>query len=181
MNRITQRFQYQLKRLGWLGILGLALLVGALLFTITILLPAQEQLVSLGIESQKLREDVQLRRQSEVDASPQVKIDAYYSQLPHESSATKLVDQIFAMAIEHNIEPSQATYSMTKSRDARYSSYLITLPVSGSYLDIRQFVAKTLNTLPSAALDGITLTSSNNGERMVDAQLHFTLYLGANS
>lgn len=181
MNSVSQRIQYQLKRLGWLGILGMGLLVGALLFTITILLPAQKQVELLGFEAQKLREDVQLRRQSEVDASPQTKIDAYYRQLPPESTATKLVDQIFAMALEHNIEPSQATYSMTKSRDARYSSYLITLPVSGSYLDIRQFVAKTLNTLPSAALDGITLTSANNGERMVDAQLHFTIFLGANS
>ena len=55
--------------------------------------------------------------------------------------------------------------------------YQIKLPLSGSYMQIRQFINQVLNTLPSIALSDISLKREDIATDIVDAQIQFTLYL----
>lgn len=53
----------------------------------------------------------------------------------------------------------------------------ITLPVSGGYLAIRQLIARILDALPHAALDGLALERPTDSGDRIGGQLRWSLYL----
>jgi hypothetical protein len=63
--------------------------------------------------------------------------------------------------------------------DGRYGleRYRITLPVSGSYFQVRTFLDLVLTEIPVLSLDSIAFRRKSISEAGVEAELSFTLYL----
>jgi hypothetical protein len=55
----------------------------------------------------------------------------------------------------------------------------MTLPVRGSYTDVRGFVNDVLDTVPAIALEELVLKRESVDEPELEAQVRFLLYLGA--
>ena len=57
--------------------------------------------------------------------------------------------------------------------------YQVTLPVQGSYGEVRGFVDAVLDAVPAAALEELALKREEIGEPLVEARVRFVLFLGA--
>jgi hypothetical protein len=63
----------------------------------------------------------------------------------------------------------------------RVMRYQVTLPVRGTYPQIRKFVDGALAQVPALSLDGIQFERRNIGDATVDAKIKFVVYLGKKS
>jgi len=169
---------YQLRRLGWPGIAGVCLLAitGGLLMLV--LIPAINNYHVLEHSVVAITAEAKAGKIKKIAASPRSSLKSFYGMLPPEQAVVALTDKIFTIALQNNIEPDKGVYLLKREPGTRLSRYEISLPVSGKYTDIRLYIVQVLNALPTAAMDAISFNRPAGNEGRVNAQLHFTIYLG---
>ena len=57
------------------------------------------------------------------------------------------------------------------------AAYRVTLPVRGSYAQVRQFVGHVLKDMPTASLDAVRFDRRKAGDAQLEAQVRLTIYL----
>ena len=67
---------------------------------------------------------------------------------------------------------------LERGPDMAVTRYHVTLPVAGSYTQIRQFIAHALKEVPAASLDDVQLRNDPDRQGRVEARLRFSLYFG---
>jgi hypothetical protein len=102
----------------------------------------------------------------------------FYDVLGDRRYAEQQIKTLFAIAAKAQLALSQAEYRPAFDRNGRYHTYQIVLPVKGSYAAIRQFCEQTLLAIPFASLDEMSFRRDAIGNRVLEAKLHITLYLG---
>jgi len=55
-------------------------------------------------------------------------------------------------------------------------AYRVTLPIRGTYAQIRRFVGTTLKDMPSASLDALRFKRKGIGDPQLEAQVRLTVY-----
>jgi hypothetical protein len=80
----------------------------------------------------------------------------------------------YARAAGLNFERGE--YRPVTDGTADLVGYQITLPVRGSYPQVRRFLDRAMRHTPGLALDGITFQREDAGKAL-EAQLRFTLFL----
>ena len=109
--------------------------------------------------------------------SPLAALANFYELLPDEHEAAGQIALLLDAAADHDLTPDKAEYALTRSTAADFVRYQITLPVRGSYIDIRKFANQALNDLPALALNEISFQRENSDSGEVEARLRFTLFL----
>jgi len=169
--------RYRAHWLGWQGMLGGTLLLASLVAALAWWLPGEARLEQREQELAKLRQAMPQHQGKFVDRSPQASLNTFYRFLPAESEATSLLTVILSLAGEHGLTPDKADYALVRSPSAAFSRYQITLPVRGSYVEIRRFANQVLNRIPSAALNDISMKRQDINTEQVEARLRFTVFL----
>lgn len=179
MNGLAANVAYWLKRLGRPGVAGLALTVFAAMFTLSAILPARDEL-------RQLRQDVgsaraALRRMADQGMAggegKGTSLAAFHRHFPEVASAPDWLDRIYAAAARQSLALEQADYKLLRSKEARLAAYQISLPVRGSYLQIRNFIVEVLNEVPAAALEDVSFQRQEVGAATVEGRVRLTLYL----
>ena len=168
------------KSLGLTGLAGvvLALLAAAMFFAF--ILPSGERLKRLESQAAELQ-----IRQKSAQANPAAAppaesgLSAFYQSLPPEQSATALLDRIYRSASKASLQLAHGEYKFTREKAGHVGGYQVILPVRGSYVQVRRFIAKVLNGVPTAALDGVSFRRETIGGADLEAKIQFTIYLGA--
>ena len=168
---------YRARQLGWQGLLGLGLLVISAALVVGWLVPGHAQLAQRAQEMEVLRATMPQHQARFVDRSPQATLNTFYGFLPAEKDATRLLGVMLTTATEHGLTPEKADYTLARNPAAAFSRYQITLPVRGSYVEIRSFANQVLQRIPSAALNDITLKRPDINTDMLEARLRFTVFL----
>ncbi len=167
--------------LAWPGLLGLVLLVlaaGVYLYQIQ---PKSAQLLTLKHDSASLKLRIEQAAKSGIpETSDLDELNKFYGFFS-DASLSDWLKKLYAAAAEQNLVLAQGEYRITPSKNGRLIRYQITLPVKGSYLQIRQFIAKALTEVPVAALEDITFKREAIGATEVETRIKLTLFLGANS
>lgn len=178
---VTKRLRLSrlaLQGLEWPGTLGLGLLAAALVLAATVLLPGKRHLQQLEHDIAGMRSAMEHHRGQWVDHSPQAALNAFYGFLPPEASAAGQVAAILDAAEANGIEVDRIEYVLTRDRAARLSRYQMTLPLRGTYPDIRYFVIDLLNTMPALAINELSFKREDAHSQGVEARLRLTIYLG---
>lgn len=178
MNAIASRFGYWSRKLGWAVLAGGALIIGATLFCLGLGMPTEYRLHGMETHVSKMRMAVGQRKTSWVPESPQAAVQIFYRSLPAEAVIPDLMEKIFDAAYDCDLATEHGEFKLLREKDAAFSRYQIVLPVQGNYADIRQFVNRVLQEIPSAALDGISFSREDAHNPEVDAKVRLTLYLG---
>lgn len=174
---LIARLQYEARRLGWQGLAGIILVATSLAAAFGIALPQSDQLEMQEREAATLRRELPRQRMTQAVQTPQGALDTFYAALPDEHAAAGQIALLLAAAADHDLTPDKAEYALTRSTAANFIRYQVTLPVRGSYADIRKFANQALNDLPSAALNEIAFQRENIDSSEVEARLRFTLFL----
>lgn len=189
MSQVIQYGAWQLarlsKQLGVIGGLGAALLLGCGLLYLSILLPLNQKIsdakntLDKAPHTQKLNLNVtQLSKNNGAED-----MAAFMQSLPHADSLHRWLALIDQTAAKQKLLLNRGDYKYSKAKQSQISDgiyqskYEIVLPVTGQYVQIRQFIAQVLYAQSALALSDLKITRDNSLSPNVDARLVFVLYL----
>ena len=162
-------YRRALRRVGWEGVAGVALLMVCGIFALTGLLPSTARIAQLqdgGSASRPIGA-----------TDPAVQLDRFYRIFDREERLTDWLAKLYQIGAATGVTLQQADYRMRDSQALRLIQYQIALPVTASYPQLKQFLGRALTEIPGLSLDAVTLQRQAIGDATVDAQLQFTLYL----
>lgn len=179
MRRLLVNSESALRRLGWPGMLGIAMGAFAVMFYVSAIMPAQARLEQLRHEIAASRAAIsKMARQGMSGGDGQeANLAAFYRFFPETSSVPDLLDRVYAAAARQSLALEQAEYKLVRNQDERIAAYRINLPVQGSYLQIRNFIVEVLNQVPSAALEEVSFQRQAIATPLVEGRVRLTLYL----
>jgi hypothetical protein len=179
MKRLQAIIVSGVESLGWPGILGLGLFVFVTAFYFSTFRPEQARLGEIQAEVSKLVES--RTRAVEAPKSSGEKLTAFYQFFPPTGHIADLLGKIYAAADKQSLQLDHGEYKAVGDTVGRLTNYQITLPVKGTYPQIRKFVAAALAEVPNLSLDSIQFERQKVGEPTVEAKVKLVLYLGQRS
>ena len=177
MNTV-ERWLYHLRStvngLGRVGGLGVALLVGCVVFHVTAVRPVTEELAAI---QEHRASDELARRSGRVPLDTPGQLREFIAFFPEVDSSSRWLALIFAAARDEGLELAQGTYRLQPDDVLGIAAYQVTLPVRGSYPHIRRFLGRVLTEVPAASLDTVTFQRERTAEGVVDARIVIALHL----
>ena len=182
-----------IKKIGVLGIVALAIALGCCLFYAFNIVPLQQKMAD---DANKLpptnpaqilsgkTEKSQLKVMTKQTTPEQIK--RFYAQFPASETLPNCLRLIDNIALKQRLTLNRGDYKLTQikslqSNQATLARYEIVLPVTGQYVQIRQFIAQVLHELPALALSDLQLKRESAQSPSVEARLIFVLLLKNNS
>jgi Tfp pilus assembly protein PilO len=166
-------------RLGWMGGLGVVLLLFALAFHATRVAPHERELAALSTEAgnlqQRLRSGQALA--SKPNESSAEQLAAFYAYFPPSAAAPELLGKIHAAAGANGIVLRSGEYKFERNADQKLARYQITLPLVGSYGQVRRFVATVLADVPAASVDEIQMKRESIASTTLEVRIRLSMYL----
>jgi hypothetical protein len=177
MNGAIERLRDEVERLGRTGIAGIALVAFALTFYFSAVAPLQAERDGLLEEASRAEQRPRADGPAE-KGTPAEQLATFYAFLPPMQSSPDWLGKIHAAARSKGLALRSGEYRLERAADQRFARYQITLPVVGSYAQIRGFVGQVLADVPAAALEDITLRRESASSPSLEARIRLTLYLG---
>jgi hypothetical protein len=165
-----------LGRLGWPGVVGVGLLVAIAGFYLSVLTPEREHLADLRHELADLRQ--QAAHPQEVPRSPTDLLGAFYENFPGSTRLPAVLGVIFEAAKNQQLELDEGEYRVATSRVGRLVQYQLTLPVHGTYPQIRRFVDEAMAKEPALSLQSIHFERQKIEDPTVQAKVKMVMFLG---
>jgi Tfp pilus assembly protein PilO len=109
-------------------------------------------------------------------AAPARELDRFHTQFPAVTAIGEQLEQIHRLARASGLELTQGEYRLERP-NAGLWPYRVSLPLRGSYAQMRVFIAAVLLELPAVAVDALRFERKRASETRLDAQLRFTLYV----
>jgi len=180
MNEYLWRARNWLEGIGWHGTAGLGMLAFSAVLAMTAISSRVSELDVLQAEV----EELQARYLMTGTTAPggrstrEEQLQAFYGFFPPLSTLPDWLERIYAAAEKNGVALEIGEYRLVQERGWRLARYQLTLPVKGSYRQIRGFVAQVLTEVPAAALDEIGFRRDAAASDRIDARLRLTLYMG---
>jgi hypothetical protein len=170
--------RFGIGRIGWPAALGLLLLALAALAYPT----AMQDLASRQAE---VAADIS-RRQQQLAAAPgggrgdgPGVAQAAHRNLPGPAAAEALVRRLHESARELGVQIADSEYRPGRTGAGGLIRYQMTLPVRGTYPQIRRWLAEAMNREPALALEELNLKRDDAGAGEIEARLRLILFLRA--
>lgn len=164
---------------GWRGVSGIVLLVLAALLAATAI-PARWSDLALSSQEAEALQSRYLMSGPEANRngfSAAEQLSNFYAFFPPLSTLPEWLERIYAAADRGGVRIDAGEYRLLPDRGARLSRYQITLPVRGSYTQVRMFVAELLAEVPAAAVEEIAFRRESIGSAALDVRLRLTLHM----
>ena len=162
-----------LGKLGAAGVLGLGVLLFCLPFYFSALRPAERELDAKRAASERSRVRGPVRPIALDSRADQ--LERFYTLFPPLERLGGELERLYGLARGSGLELLQGEYRVEK-RPAGLVAYRITLPVRGSYSQVRSFAGAVLTKMPIASIDGLRFERKKSADAQLDAQLKLTVY-----
>ena len=174
MKRAGRLLRRALRRLGAPGIAGIGVLAACAAMLVSTQLPLQARIAT---ERAALEGRAAGRERGGAPLSPEAGLEAFYRFFATGVGAEQQLERLFALARRHQLELLQGTYRYNRGQGEKLARYEVTLPVKGTYAQIRRFLAAALNEIPVASLDRIAFERKRAADSQVEAAIRFTLFV----
>lgn len=159
-----------LDALGAAGVAGIGVLLFCAAFYFNSLAPAAAELERRTAVAGK-RVPLEERRDD-----PAAELERFYSRFPPIERLPGELDTLYAHAKVARVELRQGEYRMAPA-GGPLAAYHVTLPVRGSYPQLRQFVGRVLQDMPTTSLDALRFERKKAADAQLEAQVRLTIYL----
>lgn len=166
-----RRLRRFLDSLGAAGVAGIGVLLFCLPFYFTSLAPAQAE-----VERRRAAANKPLAVQEKRGEEPGADLERFYSRFPRVDRLPGELDALYAHAKLSKVQLLQGEYRL-ESKSGALTAYHVTLPVRGSYPQVRQFVGRVLKDMPTTSLDAVRFERKKAADAQLEAQLRLTIYL----
>lgn len=169
-------WRYRLQRAGWPAWLGVALALLAVASGPLLNDPLRAEAAETLVSAERARRERSVRpvdpRQAELRQAA-----AFVADLPEGGAALAAVQDLHQLAQTHGVELASGEYRLLPEIGQRWQRYQITLPARGTELDVRRWVAESLNRWPSLALDEWSVSRDQSIDESVQARVRWSFYL----
>ena len=104
------------------------------------------------------------------------KLNAVYAYLNKPETTTDWLAKLYAIGHATGVELQSASYKTQATDASRLERYEITIPLTGSYTQMRDFLKRALVEIPILSLDQITLKRESRRQDTVQAEVRLTLH-----
>ena len=177
---VIWRLQRFSRSLTWPAAAALGLIAFDAAFYFSTVAPALEARAKLRAEA--TQQYAVLERSASGKASardPQADLATFYAALARPVNAPDLLRRLHRAAQAQGLALEKAEYRPLADPGGRLTRYQILLPARGTYPEVRRFLAQAGREVPGLSLDGITFQRQHIGDEILEAQIKFTLFLGA--
>ena len=166
------------RRLGAAGCIAIALFLAALGISLAGVTP-------LRGEVDKLRAEVAARPKRSVVIAPMLLPDqvlakelaAFDKRFPTVDALSDVLDALFMLAGNQGLEVNRGEYALVERAGGILRRFEVTLPVTGTYSQIRGFVLEVLHKLPSTALADLAFERGKIAEGKAMVSLRFVFFV----
>jgi Tfp pilus assembly protein PilO len=169
---------YGAQRLGRFGIVGLTLCVFSLITIASTNIPMRQQLALQSAELDSARAEAAEARRPGTIQSPQQQATSFVSKLPTRNNVPEIMATIVSVATASGIKLERGSYEYIATDTDTIARYEMSLPVTGSYPQVKEFVENVLATVPSIALDSMRIERGDIADSVIAADLKFSILLG---
>lgn len=160
-----------------LALVSLAALALSAIFLATVVKPLEARALSLQQELSRAARAAPAPGFTRVSAgTPEASIAAFYRHFERAETPLDWLAKLQGMAQAAGLELRSGDYRLAESR-RRLERYELTLPVTGSYTQVRAFVESALAGIPVASLDQVSFHRRSASDARVEAQIVLTLHL----
>jgi hypothetical protein len=176
MENLIARLNAAMVSLGAAGVIGLGLLVFGAAFYASSVAPARDELNRL--ETRAVRAGTQgTAGAGDTIAAGIEQLERFQQRFPAFGEAPSLVLKLHTIAAANGIALETGEYRLIKDRDSNIARYQITLPLKGSYPQVRLFLAQLLDEVPALSLDEIAIKRESVNARSAETRVRLTAYL----
>ena len=168
-----KRAQEWLHALGSAGVLGIGVLIFCVPFYFSAVRPAESELQARRSAVERLRARTPFQPVSGEGRAEELR--RFYGLFPPIEKLPDELERVYALARAAKLELLQGEYRLEKPPFG-IAFYRITLPIRGTYPQIRQFVGATLKNMPIASLDALRFERKKAGDALLEAQVRMTVY-----
>jgi hypothetical protein len=169
----VRRAQEWLHALGSTGVLGIGVLIFCVPFYFSSVRPAESELQEQRSTAERLRARTPFQPVASEGRAEELR--RFYGLFPPLEKLPDELERVYALARAANLELLRGEYRLERPPFG-IAFYRITLPIRGTYPQIRQFVGATLKSMPIASLDGLRFERKRAGDTQLEAQLRLTIY-----
>lgn len=108
--------------------------------------------------------------------TPAAKLAGFYAYFEGTEGQVDLLAKLYGSARAAGLELRVADYRLIDT-SGRLTRYEVTLPLAGTYVQLRDFLENALAEIPVLSLDQITLRRKRANEALLEADAVFTLHL----
>lgn len=175
------QISWQVARLGITGKIGAGFLLFAIVFFIVAVLPQDREITVL-----KQRVDtIKSRSPFEINGKPVSEkrirgdraLKVFYDFFPRIDSSPLWIGELVRVAETHDVEINSSDFHMTLGDESRLARYEMTVPVQGSYPEIKAFIADLLKSIPAMAITGINIKRKGVKSSRLEVGIKVNLYL----
>lgn len=169
----------RLLALRWPGAVGALLLAAGAGYGAAVLLPQRDALAATEVKVARAERKAAAVKSGLEAAplSPSQRRERFFNGLSASGEVTRSVERIYAAAAAEKLSLMHGEYTGAELPAAGLVRYKITLPLKGSYGQVRRFIAAALKTVPGLALDDVTVQRPNIGDAAVEARVQLSLFL----
>ena len=168
----ARAFQRLRTELGLLGIASLVLIACGIAFQAAVLQPLEARRSAL---EQRVAQGLAQGRSKHADAAPGASLPRFYRHFESGEDAPTQLARLHGIGKAAGLDLRSAQYRVDKS-GPRIVRYEITLPLSGTYAQIRAFLTNALAEMPVLSLDQVLL-KKDRSDGPVLADVRMTLHL----
>jgi hypothetical protein len=170
------------RRMGKTGIIGLSLCIFSLVMFLANTLPLREQLATQSLDLEQARAEQAQRIASGAGSGvPRDPGSAFKHSLPTRLDTPKILGTLVAVAASSGVVLERGNYTYVAPGKGEIGRYQISLPLMGSYAQIRKFIENSLAAVPAMALEKLRVERKNVSDTVISAELQFTVMLGEQS
>lgn len=146
------------------------------IFQLSHLQPMRQQLADLQIQARTIPPAQPMAKPEDAVTHLQQQLAIFYPFFPERGDMVGQVDNLFAAAKRYHLVLENGSYAMTRGDAHKLARCEVQLPIKGSYVQTRKFLADVLLDMPNVALDAVSFQRQKISDATVDAQIKLTLY-----
>jgi hypothetical protein len=175
---VVPYMSYGAQRLGKAGVAGLSLVAFSVIMFVTGNLQTHRTIAEQTASLEAARVQSELQRSGAVAATPDQQAAKFVEQLPTVNDVPAMMGRIVVVAGAAGIELERGNYEFVGGDRDSISRYEMSLPVVGTYPNVRKFVENVLASEPSLALEGMRIERDKVTDQIISADLRFAILLG---
>jgi hypothetical protein len=168
------RLNALLRRLGAAGVLGIGLAFGCAAFYFSALAPLDAEIVAQREALEQLQSRSLYRPASTGGRAEELR--RFYNLFPPSERLTAETAKLHRLGRAAGLDLAQGEYRLER-RAAGLWAYRVTLPVRGSYPQLRDFLSAVLKEMPIASIEGLRFERKRAAETQLEAQVRVTLHV----
>ena len=169
-----RQLQALLETLGAAGVLGLGVLLFCVPFYLTAVAPAERELEAQRSAAERFKSRSPYQKVASGNGASS-ELSRFHSLFPPIERLTDELEKLYSLARNAKLELQQGEYRL-EARGPGLAAYRVTLPIRGSYPQIREFIGAVLEEMPIASVDALRFERKKAVEAQLEAQVRLTIH-----